>query len=53
MGSLAGVIVSESVGLFGLMETGYRSAIVVSITLEVAAIVLLLAHLILRLPRAA
>lgn len=48
-GSLAGVIVSESVGLFGFMETGYRSAIVVSIALEVATILLLLAHLVLRL----
>jgi hypothetical protein len=51
-GSLAGVIVSESTGLFGFMETGYRSAIVVSISLEVATIVLLLAHLVLRLPAA-
>jgi hypothetical protein len=49
VGSLAGVIVSESTGLFGFMETGYRSAIVLSITLEVATVVLLLAHLILRL----
>jgi len=53
VGSLAGVIVSESVGLLGFMETGDRSAIVLSITLEVATIALLLAHLILRLPRAA
>ena len=51
-GSLAGVIVSESTGLFGFMESGYRSAIVVSIALEVATIVLLLAHLVLRLPTA-
>jgi hypothetical protein len=48
-GSLAGLIVSESVGLFGFMETGYRGAIVVSIALEILAIVLLLAHLVLRL----
>ena len=48
-GSLAGLIVSESTGLFGFMETGYRSGIVVSIALEVATIVLLLAHLVLRL----
>jgi hypothetical protein len=48
-GSLAGLIVSESTGLFGFMEAGYRSAIIVSITLEVATIVLLLAHLVLRL----
>ncbi len=51
-GSLAGVIVSESTGLFGFMESGYRSAIVVSIALEVGTIVLLLAHLVLRLPLA-
>jgi hypothetical protein len=49
LGSLAGVIVSESVGLFGFMETGYRGAIVVSIALEVATIVLLCVHLVLRL----
>jgi hypothetical protein len=49
-GSLAGVIVSESTGLFGFMETGYWSAIVVSISLEVATIVLLLAYLVLRIP---
>jgi hypothetical protein len=52
LGSLAGVIISESTGLFGFMETGYRSAIVVSIVLDVATIVLLLAHLVLRLLRA-
>jgi hypothetical protein len=51
-GSLVGLIVSESTGLFGFMETGYRSSIVVSIALEVAAIILLLAHLVLRLPSA-
>ena len=43
---------SERTGQFGFMETGYRSAIVVSISLEVATIVLLLAHLVLRLPPA-
>jgi hypothetical protein len=47
-GSLAGLFVSETSGLFGFMETGYRSAIVVSIVLEVATIVLLGAHLLLR-----
>jgi hypothetical protein len=47
-GSVVGVLVSESSGLFGFMETGYRSAIVVSIVLEGATIVLLGAHLILR-----
>lgn len=46
-GSLAGLFVSETSGLFGFMETGYRSAIVVSIVLEVATIALLGAHLLL------
>jgi hypothetical protein len=40
-GSLAGLLVSESGGLFGFMEQGYREAIVLSIVLEVATIVLL------------
>jgi hypothetical protein len=40
-GSLAGLLVSESVGLFGFMEQGYRAAIVLSIALDVVAIVLL------------
>jgi hypothetical protein len=43
-GSLAGLLVSESSGLFGFMEVGYRSAIVLSIGLEVATIVLLSVH---------
>src|SRR3954469_10414823 len=30
-GALAGLLVSESTGLFGFMETGYRPAIVLSI----------------------
>ena len=47
-GSLAGLFASETSGLFGFMETGYRSAIVVSIALEVATIALLGAHLMLR-----
>ncbi len=47
-GALAGLLVSETSGLFGFMETGYRSAIVVSIVLEVATMVLLGAHLWLR-----
>jgi hypothetical protein len=47
-GSLAGLFVSESSGLFGFMETGYRSAIVVSIVLEIVTIALLGAHLLLR-----
>jgi hypothetical protein len=40
-GSLAGLLVSESIGLFGFMETGYRPAILLSIALEVTTIVLL------------
>jgi hypothetical protein len=44
-GSLAGLLVSESVGLFGFMEQGYRAAIVLAIALEVAAIGLLGAFL--------
>src|SRR4051794_16471778 len=44
-GSLAGLLVSESSGLFGFMETGYRAAIVVAIALESITIVLLCAHL--------
>jgi hypothetical protein len=47
-GSLAGLFASETSGLFGFMETGYRSAIVVSIVLEAATIGLLGAHLLLR-----
>jgi hypothetical protein len=44
-GSLAGLLISESSGLFGFMEVGYRSAIVLAIALDVATIVLLVAHL--------
>jgi hypothetical protein len=44
-GSLGALLVSETVGLFGFMETGYRPAILVSIGLDVATIVLLGAHL--------
>jgi hypothetical protein len=47
-GSLAGLLVSESSGLFGFMETGYRSAIVLAIALEAATIVLLGSHLAVR-----
>ena len=47
-GALAGLFVSETSGLFGFMETGYRSAIVVSIVLDVATIALLGGHLLLR-----
>lgn len=40
-GSVAGLLLSETSGLFGFMEHGYRGAIVVSLVLEGAAIVLL------------
>ena len=40
-GSLAGLMVSESSGLFGFMETGYRPAIVISIVLEATVVALL------------
>jgi hypothetical protein len=40
-GSLAGLLISEGGGLFGFMEQGYREAIVISIVLEAATIVLL------------
>jgi hypothetical protein len=40
-GSLAGLLISENGGLFGFMEHGYREAIVISIVLEAATIVLL------------
>jgi hypothetical protein len=43
-GSLAGLLLSESIGLFGFMEIGYRPAIVLSIALELATIVLLTLH---------
>jgi hypothetical protein len=41
--SLAALFVSESSGLFGFVEHGYRMAIVVAIVVEVAATVLLAA----------
>jgi hypothetical protein len=44
-GSLAGLLISESTTLFGFMETGYRSAIVLSIALELATVGLLTTHL--------
>jgi hypothetical protein len=43
-GSLSGLLLSESTGLFGFMEVGYRPAIVLSMALEVATIVLLTLH---------
>jgi hypothetical protein len=45
IGSLAGLFVSESGGLFGFMEAGYRTAIVLSIALEAATALLLGAFL--------
>jgi hypothetical protein len=47
-GSLVGLLVSESAGLFGFKEVGYRGAIVLSIALEAATIVLLSGYLVLR-----
>jgi hypothetical protein len=43
--SLAGLFVSESTGLFGFVEHGYRMAIVVAIAVEVAATIFLAAFL--------
>ena len=40
-GSLTGLLVSENGGLFGFIERGYRAAIVLSIALEVATVILL------------
>jgi hypothetical protein len=40
-GSVAGLLISETTGLFGFMEDGYRSAIVLSLGFEGATIVLL------------
>jgi hypothetical protein len=41
VGSVAGLLISETNGLFGFMEDGYRSAIVLSLLFEGATIVLL------------
>lgn len=41
IGSLTGLLISESAPLFGFMEQGYREAIVLSIVLEAATIILL------------
>jgi hypothetical protein len=43
--SLAALFVSERSGLFGFVEHGYRMAIVISIAVEVAAVVFLVAFL--------
>jgi hypothetical protein len=45
IGSLVGLFVSETTGLFGFVEHGYRMAIVVAIAAEVAATVFLVAFL--------
>jgi hypothetical protein len=42
VGSLIALFISESGGLFGFSETGYRTAIVVAIVAEAATIALLL-----------
>jgi hypothetical protein len=46
VGSLAGLFVSETTGLFGFVEHGYRMAIVVAIVVEVATTVFLVAFLV-------
>jgi hypothetical protein len=40
-GSVAGLLISETSGLFGVMKDGYRSAIVLSLTFEAVTILLL------------
>jgi hypothetical protein len=47
-GTLAGLLVSENVGLFGFMEHGYRGAIALSIGFDVAAVLTLGAFVVLR-----
>jgi hypothetical protein len=44
-GSVAGLLISETTGLFGFMEDGYRSAIVLSLGFEGTTIVLLATYL--------
>jgi hypothetical protein len=46
VGSLVALFVSETTGLFGFVEHGYRMAIVVAIAVEVAATVFLFAFLV-------
>jgi hypothetical protein len=41
LGSIVALLVSEQTPLFGFMESGYRQAIVVSLVLEVATVLLL------------
>lgn len=49
VGALVGLFVSESTLLFGFMETGYRTAIVLAIAFEAATAVLLAAFVAVRL----
>src|SRR5689334_8543581 len=44
--SLAGLFISETAGLFGFVEHGYRMAIVVAIVVEVAAVMFLVSFLV-------
>jgi hypothetical protein len=44
-GSIAGLLISESGGLFGFQEVGYRGALVLALGLEAATLVLLSAYL--------
>lgn len=50
-GSLVGLLIAENGVLFGFTETGYREAIVISIVLEAATIVLLGAFALLSVTR--
>jgi predicted lipoprotein with Yx(FWY)xxD motif len=46
-GSIVALLISENAGLFGFMERGYHGAIVLALSLEGAAVVLLAAFLVL------
>jgi hypothetical protein len=50
-GTLGGLLISENGGLFGFMEVGYRSAIVLSMVLDIAAAAFLAAFVALRASR--
>jgi hypothetical protein len=50
-GTLAGLLISENGGLFGFMEPGYRSAIVLSMAFDIAAVGFLAGFLALRASR--
>jgi hypothetical protein len=47
-GSLAALLASEHVALFGFREVGYRPAIVLAIALDATAIALLALHMVVR-----